>query len=51
MNAATVRPEIELGPIRPPQRLAPFSYALGAEVRHPDTAIVPNVPRATPSAG
>src|SRR5882757_9007534 len=41
MNAATVRPEIELGPIRPPQRLAPFSYALGAEVRHPDTAIVP----------
>ena len=41
MNAAEVRPEIELGPIRPPQRLAPFSYALGAEVRHPDTAIVP----------
>jgi hypothetical protein len=41
MNAATVRPEIELGPIRPPQRLAPFSYALGAEVRHPETAIVP----------
>ena len=41
MNATTVRPEIELGPIRPPQRLAPFSYALGAEVRHPETAIVP----------
>jgi hypothetical protein len=41
MNAAEVRPEIELGPIRPPQRLAPFSYALGAEVRHPDTASVP----------
>jgi len=41
MNAAKVRPEIELGPIRPPQRLAPFSYALGAEVRHPDAAIVP----------
>jgi hypothetical protein len=41
MNAAVVRPEIELGPIRPPQRLAPFSYALGAEVRHPDTDIVP----------
>ena len=41
MNAATVRPEIELGPIRPPQRLAPFSYALGAEVRHPDAAVVP----------
>ena len=41
MNAADVRPEIELGPIRPPQRLAPFSYALGAEVKHPETAIVP----------
>lgn len=41
MNAVTVRPEIELGPIRPPQRLAPFSYALGAEVRHPETTIVP----------
>ncbi|KUI11806.1 hypothetical protein AU193_15675 [Mycobacterium sp. GA-1285] len=44
MNATTVRPEIELGPIRPPQRLAPFSYALGAEVRHPETAIVPTAP-------
>ncbi len=41
MNAATVRPEIELGPIRPPQRLAPFSYAVGAEVKHPDDAMVP----------
>jgi Protein of unknown function (DUF3000) len=41
MNAADVRPEIELGPIRPPQRLAPFSYALGAEVKHPETAVVP----------
>jgi len=41
MNAATVRPEIELGPIRPPQRLAPYSYALGAEVKHPDLDIVP----------
>ena len=40
MNAAVVRPEIELGPIRPPQKLAPFSYALGAEVRHPETDIV-----------
>lgn len=36
MSAARVRPEIELGPIRPPQRLAPFSYAVGAEVRHPE---------------
>jgi len=41
MNAATVRPEIELGPIRPPQRLAPFSYAIGAEVKHPETTVVP----------
>src|SRR5580700_4432160 len=41
MNAVSVRPEIELGPIRPPQRLAPFSYALGAEVKHPDLDIVP----------
>ena len=41
MNAAVVRQEIELGPIRPPQRLAPFSYALGAEVRHPETDVIP----------
>ena len=41
MNAAVVRPEIELGPIRPPQRLAPYSYALGAEVRLPETDVVP----------
>src|SRR6201990_1037884 len=41
MNTVTARPEIELGPIRPPQRLAPFSYALGAEVKHPDLEIVP----------
>jgi Protein of unknown function (DUF3000) len=41
MNAASVRPEIELGPIRPPQRLAPFSYAIGAEVKHPEAAVVP----------
>ncbi len=41
MNAASVRPEIELGPIRPPQRLAPYSYAVGAEVKHPDATVVP----------
>nr|WP_225443061.1 DUF3000 domain-containing protein [Lolliginicoccus lacisalsi] len=34
MTSAAVRPEIKLGPIRPPQRLAPFSYALGAEIKH-----------------
>jgi len=38
MNAAKVRAEIELGPIRPPQRLAPYSYALGAEVRRAELA-------------
>lgn len=41
MNAVVMRPEIELGPIRPPQRLAPHSYALGAEVKHPDREIIP----------
>lgn len=41
MLAATVRSEIELSPIRPPQRLAPYSYALGAEVKHPDAETVP----------
>src|SRR3546814_16876785 len=30
-----------VGPIRPPQRLGPFSYALGAEVKHAETAIIP----------
>lgn len=43
MNAVTVRPEIELGPIRPPQRLAPYSYALGAEIKHPDVDAVPEM--------
>ena len=41
MNTAEVRPEIELGAIRPPQRLAPYSYALGAEVKHAEAEIVP----------
>lgn len=41
MNSVTARPEIELGTIRPPQRLAPFSYALGAEIKHRDTDNVP----------
>lgn len=40
MKAAQVRPEIELGPIRPPQRLAPFSYALGAEIKQPHITAV-----------
>ncbi|CAJ1505775.1 DUF3000 domain-containing protein [[Mycobacterium] burgundiense] len=41
MSDVAVRPEIELGPIRPPQRLAPYSYAVGAEVKQPDLAVVP----------
>ncbi|MFZ2177021.1 MAG: DUF3000 domain-containing protein [Rhodococcus sp. (in: high G+C Gram-positive bacteria)] len=40
MNSAQVRADIELGPIRPPQRLAPYSYALGAEVVHEDSGVV-----------
>lgn len=32
MHAARLRPEISLGNIRPPQRLAPFSHAVGLEV-------------------
>ncbi|MGC0363773.1 hypothetical protein ABH922_001757 [Rhodococcus sp. 27YEA15] len=40
MTSAQVRPEIEVGPIRPPQRLAPYSHAVGAEVLHPDVDVV-----------
>ncbi|MEJ5996884.1 DUF3000 domain-containing protein [Corynebacterium sp. H130] len=40
MHRAHLRPEISLGPIRPPQRLAPFSHAIGLEVAHPDTDII-----------
>jgi hypothetical protein len=36
-----VRSEIELGPIRPPQRLAPYSYALGAEVKRDESEPLP----------
>ncbi len=50
MNAAGVRSEIELGPIRPPQRLAPFSYALGAEVKRDEAAVLA-CPEAAAGAG
>ncbi|MGL4305297.1 MAG: DUF3000 domain-containing protein [Mycobacteriaceae bacterium] len=40
MHAVSVRPEIEIGTIRPPQRLAPYSYAIGAEVKHPESNFV-----------
>ena len=32
MRRLTVRPEVRLEPIRPPQRLAPWSYAISADV-------------------
>ena len=44
LHDAVVRREIEIGSIRPPQRLAPYSYALGVEVSPPeidDPALVP----------
>ncbi|MFR9750296.1 DUF3000 domain-containing protein [Nocardia sp. 004] len=41
MGTATVHPRIELAPIRPPQRLAPYSYAIGAEVKPPEAAAIP----------
>lgn len=41
MHAASLRPEITLGTIRPPQRPAPFSHAIGLEVAHPDEEHVP----------
>lgn len=41
MHAASLRPEIALGTIRPPQRPAPFSHAIGLEVAHPDEEHVP----------
>ncbi|NLU81328.1 DUF3000 domain-containing protein [Rhodococcus sp. HNM0569] len=41
MASARVRAEIELGPIRPPQRLAPYSYAIGAEVTRAESDVVP----------
>ena len=42
MHAADLRPEITLGSIRPPQRLAPFSHAIGLEVGGEDNPdIVP----------
>lgn len=36
MHAADLRSEITLGTIRPPQRLAPLSHAVGLEVLRPE---------------
>lgn len=42
LHAAQLRPEITLGTIRPPQRLAPFSHAIGLEVeRHEHEEAIP----------
>lgn len=40
MHRASLRSEISLGTIRPPQRLAPFSHAIGLEVVHPETDFI-----------
>ncbi|HZK31628.1 MAG TPA: DUF3000 domain-containing protein [Corynebacterium sp.] len=44
MHAARLRPELTLGTIRPPQRLAPFSHAVGIEVggARPDDIVLPD---------
>ena len=36
LQATELRAEIRVEPIRPPQRLAPWSYAMAADVRGPD---------------
>ena len=36
MRRATARPEVRLESIRPPQRLAPWTYAISADVHGPD---------------
>ncbi|HEY3715279.1 MAG TPA: DUF3000 domain-containing protein [Jatrophihabitantaceae bacterium] len=36
LRRTTLRPEVRVEPIRPPQRLAPWSHALAADVRGPD---------------
>lgn len=41
MHAARLRPEISLGTIRPPQRLAPYSHAVGFEVSPEDSELTP----------
>jgi len=36
LRRTALRPEVRVEPIRPPQRLAPWSHALAADVRGPD---------------
>ncbi|MGH8862683.1 MAG: DUF3000 family protein, partial [Jatrophihabitantaceae bacterium] len=35
LTGPAVRPEVRVEPLRPPQRLAPWSYAISADVRSP----------------
>lgn len=41
MHAATLRSEISVGTIRPPQRLAPFSHAIGLEIMKEEPENIP----------
>lgn len=41
MHEASLRKEISMGSIRPPQRLAPYSYAVGLEVDHEQSRTIP----------
>jgi hypothetical protein len=36
LTSAAVRPEVRVEPLRPPQRLAPYSYAIAADVHRGD---------------
>jgi hypothetical protein len=38
LRRTVLRPEVRVEPMRPPQRLAPWSHALAADVRGPDGA-------------
>jgi Protein of unknown function (DUF3000) len=38
LTSTAVRPEVRVEPLRPPQRLAPYSYAIAADVTGPDGA-------------
>src|SRR5690348_11769297 len=38
LTSTRVRPEVRVEPLRPPQRLAPYSYAISADVRAADGA-------------
>nr|WP_120492435.1 DUF3000 domain-containing protein [Corynebacterium lactis] len=41
MHSAQLRPEISLGNVRPPHKLAPFSHAVGLEVIRPEGSTIP----------